>query len=174
MSLSLWQTTAIQMPWPNCDASWTLTHPSGRQIGDVGNQVETALIVAIARGNALVREATQRQLDEMKRELVAPNAPILERLAAERVLICWLELQLTDVNYAEAPNEFILKRKQVAQNRFHRAIKNLDLVRQLKPRRRSAASPASYSRKNSNAKPQPVGANRIGVFFGDEMPVGGE
>ncbi len=148
-------------------------HPEiWQRLGDLGLHVETALIAAICQGNALVRESLQRQLAEMKAELVSADSPLLERMAAQRIMVCWLELQMTDASFPEPPNRFILQRKQVAQNRFAKAIRTLDLVRQMTPGGRPSGAPSKKQKNSSERKRRMSPANRLAVFFNREIPVG--
>src|SRR6185295_3645059 len=73
------------------------SHPEiYEQIGDLAAHAERVLIAVIAGPNQLLRESLVRKLGDMRTELAGPATNLLERMAVERVLACWLQLQHAD------------------------------------------------------------------------------
>ncbi len=111
-----------------------------QQIGDLGRHAELAMINLIAGNNSLVRESLMRKIEEMKGELVGDDPSLLEKIAAQRVIATWLDVQYTATAYPEPKGEtitearFQLKLKDSAERRFNAAMKSLMLVQTLLPR----------------------------------------
>ena len=71
--------------------------PELRQIfGDLGHLAKTAWIDLATGDNLLRREALTRQVAALEREIAGPSPSVLERLMAERIVVCWLELNCLD------------------------------------------------------------------------------
>ena len=111
-----------------------------QRIGDLAKHAETLMVDLISAGNKLMAESLHRTLKEMKAELLGPGTSMLERMAVERLLACWLQLQYTDsvVGKSEggtlANANFQLKRQNAADNRYHAAVKALAELRRLLPK----------------------------------------
>ncbi len=107
---------------------------------DLAGEAERSLIKKVSGGDPLVREALTPQLKAMRGELAGPNPSPLERLLAERIVACWLQLQYADVLYAQnlgnlnmAQNEYHQKRLDRLHGRYLSAIKALAQIRKLSP-----------------------------------------
>jgi len=108
-------------------------------LGDLSALVERAWIGVLAGENPLARESMKRTVESMKSDLARENPTPLERLAAEQVIACWLEV--TSLQTLSAPTEsgsleqagFKLKRLESAQRRYHNAIKLLGTLHALLP-----------------------------------------
>ena len=107
-------------------------------VGDVARAtVETQL--RILYGEDLVfREGLKRRLAKMREELAGPGCAPLERLLADRIVICWLQLQYADAIYAQNMkdlnlhwNDLYQRRQDRAHRRFLSACKALATVRRL-------------------------------------------
>lgn len=70
-----------------------------RALSDLGRRAEEALL-GLVGDNLLAREALSRRLVELKKELAGPEATAPVRLLAERVALCWLEVQLAELDAA--------------------------------------------------------------------------
>jgi hypothetical protein len=85
------------------------------------------------------RMVIERQLDELKSELIGEHPSALERILAERVALCWLDALVADAEAAHrlqgslplAQAEYWQKRTERAQKNFLRAAKMLAVVRRL-------------------------------------------
>ena len=111
--------------------------PELRQLfGDLGNRAKTAWIDLAAGDNLLRREALTRQVAALEREIAGPSPSVLERLLAERIVVCWLELNCLDpaLRGGEMPlrqAEFYDRRRDRAHRRYLSSIRNLATVRRL-------------------------------------------
>jgi hypothetical protein len=69
--------------------------------GNLAVQVEHSLIRAAAGKNLAFREAVLSKMDMMRTELAGPEPTPLERLLVERVITCWVQVQLDDIRLAQ-------------------------------------------------------------------------
>jgi hypothetical protein len=83
------------------------------------------------------REAIKRKLAGLREELEGPSPTPTERLLADRIAACWLQVQEADFRYAQAGNcsfaqaNFHLRRQDSAHRRFLSALRTLATVRKL-------------------------------------------
>jgi len=109
------------------------------QCGNFAVQAEQAWVGLLDRGNPVVNEALCRKLKRMKAELAGAEPNPLERLLAERIAACWLQVQFADAKYAWSLNHGMSLEQgdyyQRCQGRAHRrylsAIRTLAQVRRL-------------------------------------------
>ena len=103
--------------------------------GDLAQIAIKAHLELVASKDALSREAIQRQLAALKRDLAGPNPTPLEGALAERAAVCWLHAYHADAcvswNYGQAGEELRLKRQDRAHRRYLSALKALAQVRRL-------------------------------------------
>jgi hypothetical protein len=105
--------------------------------GNLASAAERAVIASAVGDNHVAREAIQAKLEALRAELAGPDAAPLERLLAERVVLCWLQLHHADVCAAEVGDQvvprgdFHQRRQSRAQARYLAAIKALVTVRKL-------------------------------------------
>ena len=131
-----------------CPALW-------QSVGDLGEHSEQLLITIVADGNALVSESMQREIKRLKDELADDATPSpLERLTIQRIVASWLFCQYTDratlaADAAGSKSASWGKRQEWAEKRYQLAIKSLDLVRRLKPRRKVASDATAYDENKS-------------------------
>lgn len=93
----------------------------------------------VADENLLVREATRRQAEALRRELAGPSPTPLEKLLVERIVVCWLASHYSDrtamAKLAEGcsfgEGDFWRKAQDSANKRFLAACKALATVRKL-------------------------------------------
>lgn len=111
-----------------------------REVGDLARQAEFAWIKASLGDQRSAREATERMAAELRRQLGGEDAPPLERLLAERAVVCWLQLNYVDTILAQRLGGDGLTRGQIemyqewldrAQKRYLAALKTLAQVRRL-------------------------------------------
>ena len=106
--------------------------------GDPARIAERDLIDVMAGTNLLAKEAAPRKLKAMKEELAGPSPTPLERLLAERVVACWLQLQYAEKIYAQNLGDFTMAQSEYHQRRLDRlhkrylsAIRTLAQIRKL-------------------------------------------
>jgi hypothetical protein len=150
-------------------------HPEiWRHIGDLAVQVEIAWVDLICGKDDGMKECVLRKVRELKAELGGPSPSPLERLLAERVTACWLQLHQADAAAAQAKGqslkhaEFALKRQDRAHQRYVTAIGALATFKKLMPI--SATSPVPLEGASSisgrGADPEVIGQGMPGPRSG--------
>jgi hypothetical protein len=105
--------------------------------GDLAERAERAMVQALAGDDLGCREALTRKLALLRAELAGPNPTPVERLLAERVVACWLQVHDADFRYGQATSlspewgEYYQRRMNHAHKRYLSALKTLALVRKL-------------------------------------------
>jgi hypothetical protein len=111
-----------------------------KYMGNLSRHVQDSWLDAITGRNKLVREAYEREADEMRRELLAAGESALERLLVERVIATWLQVCHADSVYAAmlkadghsfALGTYYRQRQDSAHARHLKAVKALATVRRL-------------------------------------------
>jgi hypothetical protein len=100
---------------------------------DLAWETQERLIGRFASDEALARKAAmRRQVGCMREELARGDAPPLERLLADRVVVTWLELQLFESLYAHFMDDLKIAQGEFHQKRIDRAHKrHLSAIRTL-------------------------------------------
>ena len=105
--------------------------------GDLGRKAKTAWIEIATGKHGLTREALTRHVETLQRELAGPSPSVLERLLAERIVLCWLEVHCLDPALSaktEMPvrhAEFSDRRRDRAHRRYLSALRSLATIRRL-------------------------------------------
>jgi hypothetical protein len=105
--------------------------------GDLSLQAEAAMIKLAAGPNILLAETLVRKLAALKSEVAGASPSPLERLLAERIAACWLQVSYFDALLAQAgqASPARLKLLQQQQDAAHRrqlsALKTLAIIRKL-------------------------------------------
>ena len=125
-----------------CQAHGMLYELAGLGGGHLPHRVEWLLAQTIGPGEgAIDREAIQAQVATLKMELAPPGSSLPERLLAERAAVCWLHVQLLEIDRAGVLNvepvdyrgaEVIDRWLSRAQARFTAALLGLAKIRRLK------------------------------------------
>ena len=107
-----------------------------RRLGDLAGHVEEVLVGLAAGRSLLARESVRRRMDELRAELAGPAPTAVERLLVGRVMVCWAQCHLADLEAAQkaraGPQGAHAERRQSgAQARYLAALKMLTLVRKL-------------------------------------------
>lgn len=104
----------------------------------VAKRAERIFVGKICGDDLLLREALSLQLQEMRKEVAGPDPSPLERLLAERVVACWLQLQHAEAAYAASLGKLTTSQDEHHQRRLDRlhrrylaAIRSLAQVRKL-------------------------------------------
>ena len=105
--------------------------------GDLARQAELSLIKALAGKDLAFKEGLLSKMGSLRSELAGPDPTPVERLLAERVAACWLQVYAADINYAQAKNysfsqgDYCQRKMDRAHRRYLQAIKTLELVRKM-------------------------------------------
>jgi hypothetical protein len=117
-----------------------------RQASDIARKGHKMLIGAAAGGDLLMEEALAARLDVMRAEVAGEDPTPLERLLTERVVSCWLLVELLealtsaqlqtgehmkDKRVSHSFLKFVLNWQESAQRRYLSAIRELARVRKL-------------------------------------------
>jgi hypothetical protein len=107
-----------------------------KRLGDLAGHVEEALLGLAAGKSLLARESIRRRLDELRAELAGPAPSAVEKLLVGRVVVCWAQCHLADLEAAQKakagpPAAHAERRQSGAQARYLAALKQLALIRKL-------------------------------------------
>jgi hypothetical protein len=109
------------------------------QVGNLSLQAQRSMVAMAAGKNEMVREALERKIGELRIELAGPAATPLERLLADRIVTCWLDVHAADrmctAHHQDggvlAVGDYYQRRQDRAHRRYLQAIKALVQVRRL-------------------------------------------
>ena len=136
-------------------------------VGDLGAHAELTFIGLISQSNQLMVDSLRRHIAEMKKELAGPKPSLLTRMTVQRVVAAWLACEFTDLmtssaDRAGAQSAFWPKRAELADRRYHRALKSLRLVMQMLPSAdggSTAPAAAGLPRRNGAVQVEKEGAH---------------
>ena len=107
---------------------------------DLARTLERSIVEKMSGDDMFVQEAIPRNLETMRKEIAGENPSPLERLLAERIAVCWLELQYFHTIYMQNLGDFSLiqsdfhqRRIDKAHKRYVSSIKALAQIRKLGP-----------------------------------------
>jgi hypothetical protein len=109
-----------------------------RHFGDLNAQAERGYIERVASNNPVIQKALPVQLESMRKDIAGSDPSPLERLCAQRIVACWVQLQYADLLYIQnLPNlsleqdEHYQKRLDRLHKRYLSAVRSLAQVRKL-------------------------------------------
>jgi hypothetical protein len=104
----------------------------------VAKRAERIFVKKLCDDDLLLKEALSLQLETMRKEVAGPDPSPLERLLAERVVACWLQLQHAESACAAnlgkpttSQSEYHERRLDRVHRRYLSAIRSLAQVRKL-------------------------------------------
>jgi hypothetical protein len=104
----------------------------------VAKRAERIFVGKICGDDLILKEALSLQLQAMRKEVAGLDPSPLERLLAERVVVCWLQLQQAEAAYAASLGKLTTSQDEHHQRRLDRlhrrylaAIRSLAQVRKL-------------------------------------------
>jgi hypothetical protein len=111
-----------------------------RIFANLAGEAERGIIKRVSANDPLVREALPPRLAAMRGELAGPHPPPLERLLAERIVACWLQVQYAEIIYAQnlgsmtiAHSDYHQRRLDKLHRRYLSTIKALAQIRKMGP-----------------------------------------
>lgn len=114
--------------------------PEVARIIDLARNVERSIIEKMTGDDVFTQEAIPRNLKAMKKEVAGENPSPLERLLAERIAVCWLELQYFQAIYTQnlhnlsiTQSDYHQRRIDKAHRRYLSSIKALAQIRKMGP-----------------------------------------
>ncbi len=108
-----------------------------QRLADLSVHALTATIGVIAGGNTLVAESLRRKVQDMRQELQHGDDGLLHRLAVDRLIACWLAVQLANRRCLEAapttPSaRYWSKRQEQSSRMYDTAVKSLTTLKRLR------------------------------------------
>ena len=107
---------------------------------NLARDVERAVVKRIAGDDVFTQEAMPRNLKAKRKEIAGENPSPLERLLAERITVCWLELQYFEaIHYQNigkltiTQGDYHQRRIDKAHRRYLSSIKALAQIRKMVP-----------------------------------------
>jgi len=107
---------------------------------NLARDVERSIVKKISGDDVFTQEALPRNLEAMRKDVAGENPSPLERLLAERITVCWLELQYFEAIYAQnigkctmAQGDHHQRRIDKAHRRYLSSIKALAQIRKMGP-----------------------------------------
>ncbi len=104
-----------------------------RQLSDLADITRQRIVDSIlSPKNLLIRDILDRQIADLRRDLLTTARSPLERLLVERVLTCWTALYLAELSTsADDASTFLEQRLDRAHHRFLASIQALARVSRL-------------------------------------------
>jgi hypothetical protein len=105
--------------------------------GDLGQITERLLSTAVAGNDIPFRESIKHKMATLRQDLAGPAATPIETLLIDRIVICWLQVQMADIAQAKEESQtitlekFQLRRQDSANRRYLAAIRTLATIRKM-------------------------------------------
>ncbi len=110
-------------------------HPDAvERFGNLARMAEEALLENVSAGDWFVQEAVRRDAANRRKDLAGPAANLLESMAVERAVACWMGLQNVKMSRNQARSDFASlkywdQREEQATRLYDAALRSLALVR---------------------------------------------
>lgn len=106
------------------------------KFGNAADHAERSVIEAMTQEEWLTTQCMRHEADAMRKRLLGPSPTPLERVAIERIVATWLQLQHAEMRCAEPPKDlgwakYWLRRLEVSNKMYSSAVKSLALVREI-------------------------------------------
>lgn len=108
----------------NCPYVW-------RRLADLEQLVEHKLIELVAGSDPLRVEACRKRCSELRHELLEGDAgSLLVKMAASRVVMCWMFCQFLELRALEDPQDLrCIKQLEQAERRYQVAMRTFQMAR---------------------------------------------
>jgi hypothetical protein len=106
------------------------------KVGDLALQAESALLDHICGPNLVRKEGLKQKLAKIRSDVAGPSASPLQRLAAERVAACWLQVQAAEWFFANSLhkpeiNSYFLSHLERAHRRYESILRTSAQIQRL-------------------------------------------
>ena len=107
--------------------------------GNIAAHAKEAWLRVISGDDLALKESTARKAEDLMRELAGPEPSVVEKLLAERAVLCWMQLAHADALAAQSLSQskhlgdFWAKRQAGAHRRFMTSLAALVTLRRLLP-----------------------------------------
>lgn len=135
-----------------------------RKFGNLNIMVEEGFVERTASNHPFRQKALRVNLEEMREELAGANPSPLERLGAERIASCWLQLHYAELLYNQQLPELTLdqdahhqKRLDRLHRRYLSSMRSLAQVRKLLKPKVAQINIGEKQQINTGATPLPPG-----------------
>jgi hypothetical protein len=91
-----------------------------RKFGNLNIMVEEGFVERTASNSPFRQKALRLNLEDMREDLAGANPSPLERLGAERIASCWLQLHYAELLYNQQLPELTLEQDEFHQKRLDR------------------------------------------------------
>jgi len=148
--------------------------------GDVAAHAREAWVRVIAGDDLALKESTGRKAEHLSRELAGSEPTVVERLLAERAVLCWLQLAHADFLAAQALQkttkiaDFWAKRQASAHRRYLTSLGALVTLRRLMPGQAGGkpidlSNPDTSSKNLESSVSRPIDPEHQLRFVGEPM-----
>ena len=110
-----------------------------QHFGNLAVHAREAWLRVISADDLALKESTARKAEDLMRELAGPEPSVVERLLAERAVLCWMQLAHADALAAQSLSQsrhfgdFWAKRQAGAHRRYLTSLAALVTLRRLVP-----------------------------------------
>ena len=109
------------------------------QAGNLSLHAQRSLQTLAAGNDRIAFEALERKANELRAEVAGPLPTPLEKLLADRIVLCWLDTHQADRDFARQVQsgvslplgDYLDRRRDRAHRRYLHAIRSLAQVRRL-------------------------------------------
>jgi hypothetical protein len=150
--------------------------------GNLAGHAREAWLRVISADDLALKESTARKAEDLMRELAGPEPSVVERLLAERAVLCWMQLAHADALAAQSLSQsrhlgdFWAKRQAGAHRRYLSSLAALVTLRRLLPgqtdgRVIDSTSSDTSSKNVESSDTQPVAHEHQLPVVGEPTPV---
>ena len=110
-----------------------------QHFGNLAGHAREAWLRVISADDLALKESTARKAEDLMRELAGPEPSVVEKLLAERAVLCWMQLAHADALAAQSLSQsrhlgdFWAKRQAGAHRRYLTSLAALVTLRRLLP-----------------------------------------
>jgi hypothetical protein len=110
-----------------------------QHFGNLAAHAQEVWIQLVSGDDLALKESTARKAEDLMRELAGPEPTVIERLLAERAVLCWMQLAHADALAAQSLSQsrhlgdFWAKRQAGAHRRYLASLAALVTLRRLLP-----------------------------------------